>query len=47
MAGKPVKKKAEKKFCPVCQQPLKWFGDHWVCVNIKVHDQAANARRGG
>lgn len=33
------------KFCDVCAQPMTWFGDHWVCVNIKVHDAAANSRR--
>ncbi len=35
----------EQEFCPVCEQPMHWFGDHWLCVNVKVHDQAANQRR--
>lgn len=26
--------------CPVCHQNMSWFGDHWVCVNIKAHDLA-------
>lgn len=40
-------KPAKNEFCPVCQQPMKWFGDHWKCTNIKVHDNAANTRRDG
>jgi hypothetical protein len=43
MADKPAK----QEFCPVCQQPMKWFGDHWKCTQLKVHDHAANAKRGG
>ena len=35
-------KPAEKEFCPVCHQPMTWFGDHWKCTSIKVHDNAAN-----
>jgi len=26
-----------KQGCPVCHQPMTWFGDHWVCVNVKAH----------
>lgn len=33
-------KPAGKVFCPACGQPMMWFGDHWKCTNIKVHDQA-------
>jgi len=31
-----------KQNCPLCHLPMSWFGDHWVCVNIKMHDNARN-----
>ena len=36
MPPKPKRKQA----CPVCRQPMSWFGDLWVCVNIKAHAMA-------
>ena len=36
-----------QKACPVCRQPMRWFQDHWVCVNIKAHDAAVGTRKGG
>jgi hypothetical protein len=35
----------EQEFCPVCEQPMHWFGDHWLCIQINVHDSAAYQRR--
>lgn len=35
-----------KQSCPVCHQPMRWFGDHWVCVNIKAHDLAVKRSMG-
>lgn len=35
------------QLCPLCDQPMSWFGDHWVCVNIKAHDNAASAPKIG
>lgn len=32
--------------CPVCHQNMSWFGDHWVCVNIKTHDRALTPKLG-
>lgn len=29
-----------KQRCPACKQQMSWFGDHWVCVNFKVHMKA-------
>ena len=43
MADRP----AGRKFCPVCSQPMKWFGDHWKCTMIKVHDLAVLSKRSG
>ena len=28
------------KPCPVCRQPMSWFGNHWLCVNVKAHTLA-------
>lgn len=50
--SKPVKrdKPARQEFCPVCGQPMRWFGrladGRWKCTMIKVHDQAAYTNRG-
>lgn len=35
-----------RQACPVCRQNMKWFGDHWVCVNIKVHDRVNKGNMG-
>lgn len=39
-----VDKPKVQEFCKVCGQPMKWFGDHWKCTMIKVHDHASNAQ---
>lgn len=35
---------AETKICE-CGWAMDWFGDHWVCVNIKRHDQIVHHPR--
>jgi len=37
-------KKPPQEYCE-CGQAMRWFGDHWVCVNIKLHDKAIGFRR--
>ena len=43
--GMPPQPK-RRQACPVCRQNMKWFGDHWVCVNIKVHDRVNKGNMG-
>jgi hypothetical protein len=33
--------------CPVCRRPMTWFGDHWRCTSIKLHDKVASRGKGG
>lgn len=42
MPPRPKKKQA----CPVCRQQMSWFGDHWLCTNIKLHDKITNPKMG-